>query len=184
MTSEDTGLTVHFPWDAGEHRRFVRRLQLEALRHGRSRWVVWAVVAGFLVDVAWLAWRHHASPSELALVLAPFFTLFALWLALFWWGLPYFNARAYRRRNRCATEEQLRVLTAAGLEIGCASSRAVVPWSAIVRALETPEFFLFFASPSSAVHLPRRALGAAGDRARLRALLRETLRERAELLEE
>lgn len=183
MTAGDEAapLAVTFAWDAAEHRRFVRRLQLEALRHGRARVIVWAVVAGFVLDVAWLVWRHHAAPLELAIVLAPFLALFAVWISLFWWGLPYANARTYRRTHPCAREAQIRVLSPAGLEIGCATQRSTVPWSAIIRALETPEFLLFFASPSSAVHLPLRALPGTDERRRARALLRDALGERAEL---
>lgn len=176
-------LAVTFAWQPAEHRRFVRRLQLEALRRGRARWIVWAVVAGFVLDVGWLVWRHHAAPFELVVVLAPFLALFAVWIALFWWGLPYTNARTYSRTHPCAHQEQIRVLSPDGLEIGCATQRSMVPWSAIIRALETPEFILFFASPSSAVHLPLRALPSADERRRARALLREALGERAELLE-
>ena len=76
------------------------------------------------------------------------------------WGQGLLNARAYARNHAaCLPNDQIRVLDVNGLEATCTSSSARVKWAAVVRTVETAEFFLFFTTPNCAIQLPKRAVG-------------------------
>jgi hypothetical protein len=104
-----------------------------------------------------------------------------MWYALLRLGLPYLSARSFRRDNHCARHPMRRIVGAQGLRTECETTSTDVQWSGIHGVVETPEFFLFYVTPACAVQLPKRAIATPEEMDRLRSLLREQLRERAQL---
>jgi hypothetical protein len=174
----ETSLEYRFRWDAAEHRRFYRALRAEVARStaaGRVVPLVILVLGVFVVADARTGGRTWAGTGF----------VFTLWLAIFVASLallraaaPYLSARAYRREHRCINDDQVRVLSATGVEARCEESTTTVKWSAIRRAAETPDFFLFFTTPRCAIQLPKRCVP---DPDALREFVREHLGERAEI---
>ena len=82
-----------------------------------------------------------------------------VFLAYIRWGLAYSAARVYARHHAaCIPNDQVRVLTTEGIEARCTTSTATVGWTGITKVRETPEFFLFFTTPSCAIQLPKRVV--------------------------
>jgi hypothetical protein len=55
-------------------------------------------------------------------------------------------------------------------------------WGGILRAVETPEFLLFYVSPSCAMQIPKRAIPNAADLLRARSVIQQALGPKASLL--
>jgi hypothetical protein len=175
-------LEYRFRWSAAEHRTFYRAVQREVSRRGFLRFIVPGALVVFAV-VALVAMLGSDLPvATVALTLAPYVILFLLWIALLKWGLAYVNARAYRRAHAaCIPHDQIRVISAEGLEARCVTSTVKVRWPGIARVIETQDHFLFFTTPSCAIQLPKQAVPGSLDLDRLREVLRAHVGERAEL---
>jgi len=171
-----------FRWTAATHRSFYRALQREVSRRGVLRFVVPGAIV-VVVAVTLLAIIGARVPAgTVLLTLSPYLVLFALWLALLKWGLPYVSAYSYRRAHApCIPHDQIRVVNADGFEARCVTSTVQVRWPGIVRVVETPEFLLFFTTPSCAIQLPKRAVPSEEALEELRTSLRHYLGARAEL---
>ena len=70
-----------------------------------------------------------------------------------------------------------------GLQVSGPMSNGTLKWSAVMKAIETPEFFLFFLSKLQPVYIPKRLLSDA-DTVSVRQLARSGLGSRAQLLSE
>jgi hypothetical protein len=85
--------------------------------------------------------------------------IIAAWLVFDRWALAYWSTRSYARAHAlCIPRDQVRVLSADSIEARCTTSDVSVRWSGIIRVTETPEFYLFFTTPTCAIQLPRRAV--------------------------
>jgi hypothetical protein len=67
-----------------------------------------------------------------------------------------------------------------GLKLAGPLSSVSLAWPAILEAVETEEFFLFFVQKAFAYYLPKRAVADGGDITELRSLIRNELGSRAE----
>ena len=175
----DTTLEYRFRWTAPEHRQFYRSLRREAARTKASGRTVPLVVLAFGAYVVWDAWRSGRGWAQLALVFGLWLLLFVALLAAMRAITPFLSARSYQRTHKCIADDQVRVFTLEGIEARCTESTVTVRWSAVRRAVETPEFFLFFTTPRCAIHLPKRSVA---DAEVLRRKMRECLGDRAELM--
>jgi hypothetical protein len=85
-----------------------------------------------------------------------------------------------RRSNPVMGGAHTFTVSPAELRLSTPTADIALAWSGIVRARETPDAFLLYASRDWAYFIPRRALREA-DEGRLRAILAGRLGERAEL---
>jgi hypothetical protein len=146
-----------FRWNAAEHRRFYRALQVEARRGSRTQlllrvWLYSCAALFILILARTRTWGEALWPAEiLASIVA--------WIAFDRWGMAYLAARSYRRDHAaCIAADQVRLFTADGIEARCTTSTSAVRWSGILRVSETPEFFLFMTTRACAIQLPKRAV--------------------------
>jgi hypothetical protein len=98
--------------------------------------------------------------SEVAFGLVPL-ALVAGWFTFDRWGLAYFSARSYEHDHApCIPNDQVRVLDGDGITARCTTSTASVQWTGVIKVRETPDFILFFTTPTCAIQLPKRAVEA------------------------
>jgi hypothetical protein len=117
------------------------------------------------VDARFLAWT--LAPVLLLALMVP---VTALWVA---YGGP---------RPGDSDDEQLVAVGPDGVRASTRLFAGELRWSAVTKAVETPDFFLFFRSRMQAIYVPKRALGGGdADVLVLRELLRAQLGARAEL---
>jgi hypothetical protein len=164
MTATLERLEFRFLWNAAEHRRFYDALRRAVMQRGARRWLFPVLIVITALFVVPQLVGHDVTPVTAAFTVAPYVILFAAWVALFRWGMPYIRARAY--------DDQVRVFSEDGIEARCVTSDVKVQWHGISRVLETPEFFLFFTRPSCAFQLPKRAIPSAEQLDALRDLAR------------
>jgi hypothetical protein len=172
-----------FLWNAAEHRRLFKAVRRVIWRRAWYRRLLpVAVVLIVVAEAAALA----VSPVPLSRVASgssPYVVLIAFWFVLIRWGFPYLSARAYARNHqRCIPHDQVRVVTADGIEAHCVTTNVKIQWSGITRVIETPEFFLIFTGPACAFALPKRAVPDAERLRALRGLVGRVLGSGAELL--
>ena len=106
----------------------------------------------------------------------PWFLLIGIWLFLLTWMLPHVSARAYLKFHR---GPQRLALTPDAVESGCDVCTNQMRWSAIQRAVETPDYFFLFYTRQCAYFLPKRVLQAPEEQERVRSALRAYLPEQA-----
>ncbi len=78
--------------------------------------------------------------------------------------------------------EQVYVIDPTGLRLSTPVSSATVAWNAIVRVVETSEFFLLFQSKAMALFVPKKAFASDSDIQRFRQTARDALEARAAAL--
>jgi hypothetical protein len=151
-------------------------------RRLRSTLVIIAVLFILVAEAAALA----VSPVPLSRVASgssPYLALIVFWFVLIGWGLPYLSARTYARNHQhCIPHDQVRVVTADGIEAHCVTTNVKIQWAGITRVIETPKFFLIFTGPTCAFALPRRAVPDAESLRALRGIIGRALGSGAELL--
>jgi hypothetical protein len=146
-----------FLWDAAEHRRFCRVLQQEVRQRSKVALAlkVWFGLVAVVFGLALVGARDRAG----VLGALPPLVVIVAWFVFDRWGLPYLPARSYERDHApCLPNDQVRIVSATGLEANCTSTKASISWSGIARVRETPDFFLFFTTPNCAVHVPKRSV--------------------------
>ena len=124
-----------------------------------------AILIGVIAVVVAIVESPSAPIGGIFMSLLPFGIIVAL-LAL----VPYSWARAYRA-NPLLKGDMTVELAPDELKIVRATNTMSHRWSAIVRAAETPAFFLFFVTKASAHYLPKRVIPPE-DLPDLRAFLR------------
>lgn len=120
-------------------------------------------------------------PSHYSLDALPWVIIGAFWLEF----IPWLQRRAARKlpaRDASVRGPQERAVDATGYHSRGNGVHLDVPWHAMVRGVETDQFFLFFYNKQCAYYLPKRALSET-QCADVRALLRANLGERTVLLE-
>jgi hypothetical protein len=178
----DTLLAVgRFHWSLSEGYRAIRA----AGRHGPRVWPAYlfmvVLVAGTSGGTLLRQYQEGGFAGVnlglLALALFPLgLIVVAVPLASLW------TAYSHGRSNRMAAGEQLVGLTPTGLHTAGPLQRGTIPWEALMKVVETPEFFLFYQTKIAAVYLPKRVLGGPPGLDRWRGLLLEHLNGRAQLL--
>ena len=173
-------LEFRFRWNAAEHRQFYRALHRVVTSSAKNRSLLWVIR---LFPAAALAVAFGTGDGwRVGLGAALGYGLIMLVLsALGRVGGAYWSAREYARTHACVTDDQVRVLSAAGIEARCATSTTAVQWHGIQRVVETPEFFLFLTTPRCAIQLPKRAVGGPAELEAVRELTRQMVGERAQL---
>jgi hypothetical protein len=122
-------------------------------------WLLLSVWFGLIAMIATVGALHAQDALTGAIDVLPIIVVIGLWIVLDRWGLAQLSAWSYARNHaRCIPHDQVRVLTAEGVRAQCATSDVFVQWSGINGVRETPEFFLFFTTPSCAIELPKRAV--------------------------
>ncbi len=163
-------------WDGSEYVRVHRAVQRHA--RGFARAFVWVVAAcaacGALLIVYWFA----SGRMEAAFGILPWVVILLLWLSLLWTWLPRASARAQLKFG--AGPRHL-IVDAEGVDAGSEAARTVIKWPLILRAVETPEFFLLFYNAQCAYWVPKRAMGGGAELEAFRNRLRNALGERARL---
>jgi hypothetical protein len=177
--SPDTDVTFKYFWDFGEHVRLVRAV----MRHqgGRGRWIYRLLVAAMALVMVLALLGSEGHWGATIRELAPWMVLFGLWMAVFRWGLPFYSAWGYRRTNPCVHHEMTRAVTPGGIQLRCHTTATDIRWEGVLRAVETPEFFLFYVSRNCAVQVPKRAIPNSGDLTRVRSLVQHALGSKAHL---
>jgi hypothetical protein len=176
-------LEFRFLWNAAQHRRLFKAVRRAVWRRAWYRRLLpVAVVFIVVAETAALA----ASPvplSRIALASSPYLVLIAFWFVLIRWGFPYLSARAYARAHqRCIPYDQVRAVTAEGIEAHCVTTNVTIRWSGVTRAIETPEFFLVFTGPNNAFDIPKGAIPDAESLCAVRGAFARALGPGAELL--
>ena len=167
-----------YEYDWREHYRASR----EVTRRMWTRWLGWgfAAVALILVSLNYFSAAGHVSALGVFLNVSPWLLVGAAWLAL----IPLMQRRAAKKlpsRDLSLRGPQTRSLDAIGYHFRGNSVSLDIPWQVMLRAVETPEFFLFFYNKQCAYYFPKRALNAT-EVERARALLKEGLGNRAQTL--
>jgi hypothetical protein len=158
VQSPAPGLAFTYRWDFGEHVRLQRALMQHHGRSGGRRWIFRALLIAMTLVVTLALLGSGSHWRETLRSLAPWLALFALWMGLLRWGLPYYSAWSYRRTNACVDHDMTRAVSPAGIQLRCHTTATDLRWEGVLRATETPEFFLFFVSSNCAVQLPKRAI--------------------------
>lgn len=166
--SPSPDITASFMWDRAEHRRLVGQIT----RHMKRGWLArfgWVAVAAIgLASVAVNGMMGEWEGAWWTLVPAGYLLLISL-LARF--VSPWFAARRYPLQHPCVTSPFSVTLTGEGVRTVCNHSDVLVKWDGVRRAVETPEFLLFYVSDRCAQYLPKRALDGAGELKRARELV-------------
>jgi hypothetical protein len=137
MTTTDR-LEFRFLWNAAEHRRFYNALRRAVWLRGSVRWLYLVLFVFVAITIASDLRSHGSSPAVVALVAAPYVIVGGMWFAFVRWGMPYLGARSYERNHRaCIPHDQVRVVSADGIEARCVTSDVKVQWHGISRVLET-----------------------------------------------
>jgi hypothetical protein len=154
--SDDDALEFRFRWDRSEHRRFIRAVQRRMHRGSKGRLALKAILG---VGSAFALFSMaNGGLDDMGAVLVLLFA--STWLILDRWGIAYLGARTYARNHAaCIPNDQVRELNRDGITARCTTSTSSIQWSGIMRVQETPEFFVFYTSPSCAFQLPKRAVG-------------------------
>jgi hypothetical protein len=124
-------------------------------------------------------WRRMSAASIVANT-APWILLAAFYLAY----MPRLQKQAALKaqvNDPSLRGIQGRAVNEQGLQLSGASFQQSIAWADLVRAVETPSFFLFFYNKRCAHFIPKRALPGAGIQ-RVRTLVTERMGERARLL--
>ncbi len=150
-------VVAEFEWEPRELYRAIRA----ASRHGPARWPIflalavlaWWLGAGEAVR-QWRAGDWQASNGwSLALALLPIaFTAAAIPLS------AAFAAWSLRRGSRVHAGVQQVVVAAAGIRTRGSLYSGSVGWEALVKAVETADFFLLYVGKAQAVIVPKRGL--------------------------
>jgi hypothetical protein len=167
-----------FDYKPREHYRALRAVT----RLTSSRY--WSF-AFLLFAVAMLGWTvlpnlDVATPSELLWSALPWVLLGAFWVGI----TPFLLWRAAKKlpeRDPSAIGPQLRVVDENGYHSLGNGVSVDIPWHAMLKAAETPEFVLFFYNKQCAYYIPKHSL-AADKLAELRRLTRANLGARAAVL--
>jgi YcxB-like protein len=168
--------TYEFDWR--EHYRASR----EVARRIWTRWLGWGFAALALV-LALLNYRAaagRASALSVFLNVLPWIVLGAVWLGM----IPILQWRAARKlpsRDASVQGPQERIVDAAGYHSRGNSVALDIPWHAMMRGIETTDFFLFFYNKQCAYYFPKRVISTAQIES-VRSLVREGLGDKAELL--
>ena len=173
-------MSVHVTYDYDPADRAAAAATLRSFR--RRDWIAPVVVVlisataiGFLVPPAW----HEGGLLDASFAALPYLLLAALWLSV----IPVLGRREARRlleRDPSGAGVQERSVDAIGYHVHTNGTRIQLPWSAIVRCVETESSFLFYTDEKHAHFLPKRVLRPSDLRA-VRALSRTALGERAQL---
>jgi YcxB-like protein len=152
-------LEFRFLWNAAEHRRLYNAVWRVTWRRLAYRWLVLAAVLLIVVGEAAALAVSPVPLSRVASASAPYLVLIALWFVMIRWGFADLSARSYARNHqRCIPHDQVRVVTADGIEADCVTTNVKILWSGITRVVESPEFFLVFTGPTCAFAIPKRAV--------------------------
>jgi YcxB-like protein len=168
--------TYEFDWQ--EHYRASR----EVARRMWTRWISWgfAAVALILATLNYFAAAGRASALSIFLNVLPWLVVGAAWVAL----IPYMQRRAAKKlpsRDSSVQGLQTRALDATGYHSRGNSVALDIPWHAMLRAVETADFFLFFYNKQCAYYFPKRVLSAT-EIEKARMLLKDGLGDRAQTL--
>jgi hypothetical protein len=157
-----------YAFDQREHYRALRAM----MRYNPVWWLIPALGIGLPAIALWaFVIRDWDRLSLLGVVIngAPWIALGAFYLTMPWLMARTFARRAIRD-DPSVRGEQIRTVSPEGLVVRGANLLQRFPWADIVRAVETPEFFLFFYNRRAAHYIPKRALMSA-DLEALRTLL-------------
>lgn len=91
------------------------------------------------------------------------------------------NVRSYRQRNRAMSSVQTYTLTPEQFSISGSLFDTALKWDALIKARETPRFFLLYISPRWAHFIPKSAITSPQDLSAIRALIRQRLGSNAHL---
>jgi hypothetical protein len=174
---------VVFPLMSGDHRSpFVFYMNVApyafiillwmGLLFGGLRPVAIGGVVIFLAVIALGLLRTHRPLLATIVDLAPYFFIIALWIGMLW-ALPALAARAFRRNPMYQGDFTMEI-TDEEIRVTGPQTTWHTRWSGIVRAIETPAYFLFFYSKDCAQFLPKHAVPPA-DLPGLRTLLKAHL---------
>ena len=167
-----------FDFDSSEYYRALRVVS----RRTAARWLSWGfgalalVLAVLSVQDAW----GRVSPLALVLNGLPWVLLGVFWVAF----IPISHrwaARSLPKRDASVRGPQERTIDANGFHSRGNGVALDVPWHAMVRGVESAEFFLFFYSNQLAYYVPKRMLSGT-QIGEVRTLMRSGLGERARLL--
>jgi hypothetical protein len=101
-----------------------------------------------------------------------------LWLV----GVPLlqrWSAGRLWRGSPSLQGEQVYRVDASGVQITTPVSSATISWAAVVRAAETPDFFLLFQNKAAALFVPKQAFASGHDVEYFRRVVKDALGARA-----
>jgi hypothetical protein len=142
------------------------------LMFGGLRPIAIGGVVIFLAVIAWGVLQTDRPLLATILNLAPYVVIIAFWIGLLW-ALPALAARTFRR-NPMYQGDFTMELTDEEIRMTGPQTTWHTRWSGIVRAMETPAYFLFFYTKDAAQFLPKHAVPPA-DLPGLRTLLKAHL---------
>jgi hypothetical protein len=177
-SNRPVAVTSVFDFDSSEHYQALRAVS----RRTAARWVSWGF-GGLALVLALLSLRDgwgRASPLALFLNALPWLLLGMFWVAF----IPIsqrWAARSLPKRDASVRGPQERTVDSDGFHSRGNGVSLDVPWHAMLRGVETNDFFLFFYSKQVAYYVPKRVL-ADGQIREVRRLMRTELGERARLL--
>ncbi len=179
-----TSGTMHqytFRWSHAEHVR-AQRATLRYMRGGWKFTVLPVALAALLMllvvsPVIFGARRWgEAWPAVL-----PYAVVLVMIMIMVPWGTARFAARWAERNDPSVKGEFRHVVADAGLAIHTVAASVQLTWEHLASVIETPEFFLFYATPQTAYFTPKRVIPAS-DLPALRDTIRAHVGNRARLL--
>ncbi|MBB6072581.1 hypothetical protein HNQ61_004244 [Longimicrobium terrae] len=151
-------LEFRFTWDRGEVVRAVRAVRANV--SGRPWWLVFAypVLLIMIVAVASTLWDGTLSRGALVQAIGPWILFLVAWATLMAWIGPWLTARAQSRENGPGQHTLIGTLSGDGYGTDNGRTQNSIHWNGVLRAVETPEFFLFYYNRNCAFYLPHRAI--------------------------
>lgn len=183
MPHGEDGRLVHeftWTWTREDYLKAFHLIRRQAGGSPLARWLpqLLAAVLLLLLVVPLLRQPDHMLDAFLAAL--PWLIIVAMWIVLLFVWLPRYSAGKVEREDPAVRQPIRHLLSDAGFGIRTASASMDFRWDTIRRAVETPEFFLFYYSSNCAYFTPRRAIPEA-DLPSVRDLLARALGERARL---
>src|SRR5262245_880838 len=135
-------ITATYDFDWREHYRASR----EVTRRQPARWLVWGFIVVLAVALGVLSYRaiaEGASTFSTFLSVLPWILVGAFWLGI----TPFVQWRAASKlpsRDPSVQGPQERTIDVSGYHSRGNGVALDLPWHAMARGIETPDFFLFF----------------------------------------
>jgi hypothetical protein len=147
-------VALTYEFDAHEYYRASRAV----MRLTSARWLNWGFSALAVGLAMWSIVPNWGAPVGVLLAGAfPWLLLAGFWLAF----IPFIQRRAARKlpeRDASVRGPQERIIDSSGLHLRGNGVALEVPWHAMVRGVETAQFFLFFYNKQCAHFVPKRTL--------------------------
>ena len=160
------------------------RVTIAILHRLWGTWIAYAFFCGVPTVCFFIALKAGDDLTRRGIYGLPLWMLFSLGYVYMFVFMPLlyaFQLWMGSRRNKTLLGLQHCSFSPAGFSTGNKTFVADFKWVAVIKALETKHFFLFFISPRAAHFVPKAYLRDKDERARFRNLIRTYLGAKAKI---